>query len=357
MLLLTPGPVPVRPEILEAQNREMITHRSAEFSALYADLCSRLRQYLGADEAYVLTGSGALGLEALIVNLCSHDDTMLCLPNGEFGDKLVDTARVYIQGEVATLAGGQGWSLARARERIDASQARALAIVYNETGYGIRNHVKDICQYAKSRGLVTIVDGISAWPGTEFNMRDFGVDGFVTGSQKGIGAPPGLALIGLSATAIERLSAREFIPSYYLDLRRHRKRFLKDCQTPNTPAITLFWALQKAFDTLDHAGGVSACVNRHRNAAARVRQRLAAMGFPLVAESGFESNTVTSFICRNAEQARSIKAKLEQDYGIAIAACRGRYKDNGLRIAHMGNFRLEDLEACLAALERLARAA
>ena len=357
-ILLSPGPVPVLDEISKAQTKEMITHRSPEFSALYGDLISRLRGYFGAEEAYVLTGSGALGLETLILNLCEKNDRVVCFPNGEFGQKLVETVNVYATSHSHTLEGGKGWSLERAKEKIDSSNAQVLAMVYNETGYGVCNHVKEICKYAKSKGMLTIIDGISAWPGTEMNMKEFHIDGFVTGSQKGIGAPPGMVLIGLSKEAVERFSKRTNIPSYYCDLRKHKKRFEKDKQTPNTPAISLFWALQKAFDVLDAGSvkensGLQAAVKRHHEAAIHVRKRLVEMGFGMIAEKGFESNTVTGFVCKSPEQAKAIKAKLATEYGIKIVGARGDFMENGLRIAHMGNFKMADIDACLAAIEKI----
>lgn len=352
-MLLSPGPVPVLDEISKAQCREMITHRCEEFSELYGDLVGRLKGYLDADEAYVITGSGALGLETLALNLCKRDDRALCMPNGEFGENLFTTFRVYSDATDSRLDGGKGWNLERAKEAIDASGADVLSLVYNETSYGVRNHVRDICRYAKSRGMLTIVDGISAWPGTEIKMKDFGVDGFVTGSQKSIAAPPGMALVGLSKEAVEKFSSRDSIPGYYCDLRRHKKRFEKDRQTPNTPAVSLFWALQKAFDVLDRNGGLEACAKRHADAAAYVRGRLEGMGFGLIAEKGFESNTVTGFVCGSAEQAKSIKSRLLSEYGIRIVGSRGAFKDNGLRIAHMGNFRTGDLEHCLDCIGKI----
>lgn len=351
-ILLAPGPVPVLEEIRNAQTKEMITHRSKEFTALYSDLCTRLKGYFGAEEAYVITGSGALGLEALFANLMFKDQKAICFPNGEFGEHLATTLKVYTTAEVVSEKNALGWNLERVKDKIDASNAQVLAMVYNETGYGVRNHIKEICKYAKSKGMITIIDGISAWPGTEFNMKEFFVDGFVTGSQKGIAAPPGMALIGLSKDAVERFSKRESVPSYYLDLRRHKKRYEKDQQTPNTPAVSLFWALQKAFDVLDRQGGLAACVSRHGDAAAHVRKRLTDMGFKLVAEPGFESNTVTGFVCKDKDEAKKIKDELaKQD--IKIVGCRGVYADNGLRIAHMGNFKMEWLDACLDAVEKI----
>jgi len=351
-ILLAPGPVPVLEEISKAQCKEMITHRSGEFSKLYADLVTRLRGYLGAEEAYVLTGSGALGLETLILNLCEKDDKVLCLPNGEFGDHQATTVAVYAKAIIQRMEDGKGWDLERAKAHIDASGARALAIVYNETSVGVRNRVKEICRYAKSKGMLTIVDGMSAWPGTEFNMPEFHADAFVTGSQKGIGAPPGMALIGLSKEAVDIYTKRSYIPSYYCDLRRHKKRYEQDQQTPNTPAISLFWALQKAFDVLDQRGGLGATVKRHADAGAHVRARLTEMGFQIIAEKGFESNTVTGFVCKDAEQAKKIKSGLAAE-GIKIVGARGRFKDNGLRMAHMGNFEMKNLDLCLDKIEKL----
>lgn len=346
-ILLSPGPVPVLEEISRAQTKEMITHRSEEFTALYRDLVTRLRAYFGAEEAYVLTGSGALGLETLILNLCEKEDKVLCLPNGEFGDHLATTAGIYANAVVHRLEDGKGWDLERAKPLIDASGAKVLAMVYNETSMGVRNRITEICKYAKSRGMLTIIDGISAWPGTEFNMKDCCVDAFVTGSQKGIAAPPGMALLGLGREAVSRYESRKSIPSYYCDLRRHKKRYEKDQQTPNTPAISLFWALQKAFDVLDRGGGLPGAVKRHADAAAHVRARLSSMGFPLIAEKGFESSTVTGFVCRDGAQAKSLKSALAKEYGIKIVGSRGAFKDTGLRIAHMGNFSTKDLDFCL----------
>jgi aspartate aminotransferase-like enzyme len=147
----------------------------------------------------------------------------------------------------------------------------------------------------------------------------------------------------------------DHVPSYYCDLRRHKKRFEKDQQTPNTPAITLFWALQKAFDVLDAGGGLPAAVKRHSDASAYTRKRLREMGFGLIAESGFESNTVTGFVCKSADEAKTIKTKLATDYQIKIVGSRGAFKDNGLRIAHMGNFNMKDIELCLDAISKISR--
>ncbi|MBD3210047.1 aminotransferase class V-fold PLP-dependent enzyme [Candidatus Micrarchaeota archaeon] len=352
-MLLTPGPVPVLDEILEAQCGEMITHRSRECSELYGDLVERTKAYFNCDEAYVITGSGALGIETLVLNLCDKNSRTICFPNGDFGEKQVLTVKAHSNADVHHIEGGKGWGLDRTKQAIDESDAPVLAMVYNETSYGIKNDIRHICRYAKSKGMLTLIDGVSAWPGTGMDMKAFGVDGFAVGSQKAIGAPPGMALIGLSRDAAERYSSRDDIPGYYCDLRRHKKRYEKDRQTPNTPAITLFWALQKAFDVLDKKGGAEACVRRHAEAAEHTRKRLAGMGFGLIAEKGFESNTVTGFYCEKPGQAKEIRSRLLEDYNIRIVGSRGAFKENGLRIAHMGNFSIEDIDTALDAIEKI----
>ncbi len=354
-ILLSPGPVPLLDEISQAQTKEMITHRSKAMTELYGDLVARLTCYFNCEEAYVLTGSGALGLETLTLNLCKKEDSVVCFPNGDFGKKQVLTVKVHSSAIVHEIEDGKGWNLERTKEAIDSSEADVLAMVHNETSLGVTNHIKEICTYAKSKGMLTIIDGISAWPGTKLDMKDFNVDAFVTGSQKGTAAPPGMALLGLSSDAIEKFSSRDYIPSYYADLRRHKKRFEKDKQTPNTPAVTLFWALQKAFDVIDRTGGLDSCIKRHAETAAHVRERLVEMGLPIIAEPGFESNTVTGFICPKGILASDVKSKLDSEYEIKIVGARGAFKESGLRIAHMGNFKIEDIDTALDAIGKLTR--
>ncbi|MBN1169533.1 alanine--glyoxylate aminotransferase family protein [Candidatus Micrarchaeota archaeon] len=351
--LLSPGPVPVLEEISLAQTKEMITHRSEAMTELYRDLVTRLKKYLNSDESYILTGSGALGLETLVMNLCDRNDRVVCFPNGDFGNKQVLTVKVYSNAIENTIEDGKGWNLERTKEKIDSSDATVLAIVYNETSLGVRNNIREICRYSKSKGMLTIVDGISAWPGTEMDMKEFGVDGFVAGSQKCPGAPPGMALLGLSKDAVDRYSSRELIPGYYCDLRRHKKYYEKNMQTPNTPAITLFWALQKAFDILDEKGGVEAAVKRHASAAEYTRNRLLDMDIALIAEKGFESNTVTGFVVPEGFKAADVKKRLKAEFDIQIVGARGTFKENGLRIAHMGNFDISNIEAALDAMEKI----
>lgn len=347
-LLFAPGPVYVPEEIMLAQVQEMYTHRSANFKALYTDLCTRSAKYLNAEEAYVITGSGTLGIETCIVNCCLPNEKMLVLSNGNFGDLLAETAKVYTNVDKKSIPAGKGWNLEKAKEHIDASDATVFGMVYNETGYGVRNHAKEIYQYAKKKGMLTIMDSVSAWPSLPMDMKEFGVDFFATGCQKAIGAPPGAAILGLGKEAIARFEGRERIPSHYCNLNRHRKVYKEKGQSPNTPAITVFWAIQKCYDIMDKEGGVSAWVEKHRVISEYVRGRITGMGLELLPEKGFESWSLTAF---KHAKAADVKKMLLEKYGITIVGCKAEYKDNGLRMAHMGLFDRKNIEIGLDALE------
>jgi aspartate aminotransferase-like enzyme len=182
------------------------------------------------------------------------------------------------------------------------------------------------------------------------DMEEFGVDFFATGSQKAIGAPPGAAIIGLGKDAIERIGGMERVPSHYGDLRRHRKVYKSKGQTPNTPAITIYWAIQECYNYMDEAGGVPAWVGRHREISEYVRGRVRGMGLELIPEEGFESWCLTAF---KHGKAAEVKKRLLEKYGISIVGCKGEFKDNGLRIAHMGSFDRKNLEIALEILGKV----
>ncbi|MBD3397944.1 aminotransferase class V-fold PLP-dependent enzyme [Candidatus Micrarchaeota archaeon] len=346
-ILLSPGPVYVPEEILLEQAKPMITHRSPEFTELYGDICERLRSYLNSEEAFVITGSGTLANEANVLNCCLHEENMLVLSNGEFGDRLAEIGEVYTNVEKHSLPAGKGWNIERAKEFIDNSEAQVFGMVYNETGYGVANHAKEIFQYAKSKGMFTIMDSVSAWPALPFNQSEYQVDFFGSASQKALGCPPGMGIVGMSKSAIERIESRDRIPSVYCDLRKHRKRYLKNQQTPNTPAISLFRSMRKAFDTIDKEGGMPAWNEKHNSISAHVRSRIKSLGLKLIPEPGYESPALTAFYCDNAD---SIKKRMLEEREITIVGCKGELKGKGLRIAHMGQFKKENLDICIDSL-------
>lgn len=347
-MLLIPGPVDLTDEVRLAQSGRMISHRCQDYREMHASICGKLCKLFDSDSAFIITGSGTAGNEAALASMLSREDRVLCLTNGTFGKRLAEAARVYSDNVIEKkFESGKGIDLDRVKGDIDASGAGVLAMVYNETSTGVANHVREICRYAKGKGMYVIIDGISAIGGHDMSMREWKVDICTLGSQKCLGAPPGLSLIGVMESAFEKIEKNN-VKSFYFDLRKYKK-FQEKNETPFTPAISLLFGLREALKALDEEG-LRNRIERHRKAGAYLREELQKMGLELFAEKGFESNTVTSI---RTEKADFIKNELKSKHGIEISGGMDELKGRLLRIGHLGNFKQSDLEACVAGIREV----
>lgn len=354
-MLFTPGPVKLLDEIRIAMSKEMISHREESWNQIHMSLVDRFKKYTNAEEAYIISGSGTLGNEMNLANALRKDDRIICLSNGEFGERLPEIAQIYSKEVILhQLDSTKAWNLERTKELIDDGEkkgASVLGMVYNETSNGTKNSVKDICNYAKKKGLRTIVDGVSAWPATELDMKTFGVDFFCTGSQKAIGSAPGLVMVSVSKDGADFNEKRtDIIANYYVNMKKHRKFVRDKKQTPFTPAIPLYYALDAAFSYMDRTGGIEGSIKRHKAAAEFCRKRLTEMNQKIVAEPGYESNTITAFW---SDKTDLIKKEMRKRYDIEIAKGMGKEKEKMIRICHIGNFKNEELALVLDCIEKI----
>lgn len=336
MHLLTPGPVALADPIRLAQSQDMIYHRGPEIKAIMSDIVPRLKKDFNADHVFIITGSGTAAIEMAWACLAKPGDKSLVLANGTFGDKLVSCAKIYTSVTSATVPLGKGWSLERAREHIDraaAGGATVFAMVYNETSTGVLNDVPGICRYAKGKGMVTIVDAVSAWGAAPLDIKAMGIDFTATGSQKAMGAAPGIAIAAFTEEMMKRAEA---IParSFYLDMKKYKKD-LDGWQTPTTPAVSVLFSVKAAMDYIDAKGGWDAHRAKHAKAAEKSREFVKSMGYPLFAEEGFCSPTITGFILEDADD---IRKRLREEHQLVTARDFGELKGKFFRICHIGNF-------------------
>ncbi|MCX8195077.1 MAG: alanine--glyoxylate aminotransferase family protein [Candidatus Micrarchaeota archaeon] len=348
MRLLTPGPVALAEPIRLAQSQEMIYHRGPEIKALISNIVSRLKSDFNCENVFLVTGSGTAGLEMAFASLTKPTDRALVLTNGVFGDKLGQMARIYCNAQVEKLPLGKGWSLERAKEIIDASGAEVFAMVYNETSTGVLNDAKGICQYAKGKGMFTILDAISAWAAAPLDLKEFGVDFAATGSQKALGAAPGIAIVACNEEAVKRadgISPRTF----YLDIKKYKKE-AENSQTPYTPAVSVLFSVKAALDYIDSRGGLGAHRLRHQQAAEKAREFVKSIGYEVFAEPGFYSPTITGFLLENADE---IRKRLREEYKLVTARDFGELQGRFFRICHIGNFDDEHLEASFDAIRKV----
>lgn len=348
MLLFTPGPVAVRKEILEAQTKEMITHRGSQYQAVYKPIITQLKTLLNAEEVHIMTGSGTLGIEANVQNALPKDGKALVISNGAFGDVLKGHCQIYYETEFARLNDAKGWNLERAKPHIDAAAQKGVKLfcmVHHETSPGILNKIGEICNYAKEKGMLTLVDGTSAFPAYPLNHAVDGVDFYSWASQKAIGCPPGIVIVSHSKDAIAAIEASPK-RSNYMNLKAFRKEALK-FENPNTPAISTIYALQKALEMLGKEGH-PAFIQRHKEMTDYVKKEIVRMGFKLVVEEEYQSNTVTAFFTsKNSELNKLLQSK----YGVKFGGGHADWKENSLRFCVMGDVDMEKARIGITALE------
>ncbi len=349
MLLFTPGPVSVKQEVLQAQVQPMITHRGAQYQAIYKPLIEKIKMLSNSQEAHIITGSGTCAIEANLQNALKQNEKVLVLSNGAFGDKLGENSKIYYETIFIRQNDAKGWNIERAKPHIDSAVekgAKLLCMVHHETSPGILNKVAEICNYAKSKGMLTLVDGTSAFPAYSINHVKDGVDFYSWASQKAVACPPGIAIVSHSKDAVDAIEACP-VRSMYLNLKSFRKNAIK-FENPNTPAVSLIWALAKSIELIEKES-INEFIARHKDFAQIVREKIVQMGFKLVVESGFESNTVVAFYTQKNSELNKL---LQSKYNVKLGGGHADWKDNSLRFCVMGDLNKEQVLQGLDALQK-----
>jgi len=348
-MLFIPGPVDVAKEISIAQTKMMISHRSNEYREMHKEIVQKLRQFFNCDDVFILTASGTGAVEAMVANMPSRDDKLLAFVNGAFGKRMAENAKLFCDNVIEyRIEDGKGIGLDIAKAAIEAHKPNLIAIVHNETSTGVVNDVENICKYAKHKGIYTMVDAVSSFAGHELNMKNWGIDICVTASQKCLGAPPGLSFVAVMNSAMEKIEKNE-VRLRYFDLKAFKKSNARN-ETPVTPAVSLLFAAKAALDLLAKEG-LEQRIERHRKAGEILRKKLTECGFELLAEKGYESNTVTTFKTSDAE---FIQTQLREKFGIEVASGIDELRGKILRIGHLGNYSLKQIEKLAAAIENVA---
>ncbi len=346
---LIAGPVRIHPRVLRAMSFPSVNHRGDYFHGIVHEIRELLPVLFGAKgHQVVLSGSGTAGLEAVYSSLLRKGQRTLVLTNGNFGERTDKIARRYAD-PVTTLAApwGQHIPVEEAKAELEKGDVRAVCAVLNETSVGLQNDLAALAPAVKRSGALFLVDGISAVAGIPCKIEEWGFDAVIAGSQKGLAAPAGLAIVHLSDRARSELQGGTF----YLDLAAHLANLDKD-DTPWTPAIPLFLALREALLLLKEETLEGRLARTHQLAEA-TRAATAALGLALFPDPAHASDTVTAI--RNPDgldDARVRKALLAR-YNVAVQGGQGALTGKIFRIGHMGIADWPDLLVTFAALERI----
>jgi aspartate aminotransferase-like enzyme len=351
--LRIPGPTSLPDAVREAGARQMVNHRGPEFAALQNGIVDRLKKfYRTENDVLIVTAAGTGGLESAIVSFMSPGDKVLAVTIGAFGDRFAKIATVY-GADVTRLAfdWGKAASPARLREALAAGGPwKAVLMTQNETSTAVTNPIRELAAVVKEAApdALVIVDAISGLGAVPFETDGWQLDVVVSGSQKAWMVAPGLSFVAVSARAWEA-AATATMPKFYFDLAAH-KTSAESGQTPWTPAVAIMFQLDVALGLMEQEG-LEAIWKRHAAVGAAVRAGLTALGFKLLADPDFASNTVTGAWIPDDLDWKAFNGKLRK-LGLVVAGGQGNMKGKIFRIGHLGHVTVPNILNAMAVLEQ-----
>lgn len=347
--LFTPGPTMVPEEILLEMARPMRHHRTGWYRDLHKELCELLR-YLFVTEATCLTftGSGTSAMEAAIVGCCPQGHKALVIQNGKFAERWVKVCTTFgIEHTPLDLEWGRGAKAEDISRAMDADAGiDTVIVVHSETSTTALSDVEGIAWVARERNALLLVDGITAVGAIPVRMDAWGVDVYVTGSQKALMLPPGLAFAAVNDRAWERIDSGT-TPTLYGDLKPYRKS-LETFDAPYTPAVTLVRGAVVALRGIRERGLEQVWADTAVMARA-MRAGADALGLATYAKDPVDS--VTALVVPDGVDEAALRKTMRERHGFQIAGGQGDLKGKIIRFSHMGYVDKFDTLGAIAALE------
>ncbi len=352
MSLRIPGPTPCPEKVLQSMTRQMINHRGKEFAELLQQVTSRLKElFQTKGDVSILTASGTGGMEAAVVNTLSHGDRVLAVSNGVFGERFAAIAESY-GAEVRRLdfKWGQAANPTAVAQALDADPSiKAVLVTHNETSTGVTNDLEAISAVVRDREKLLLVDAISSIGCIDLPVDSWGCDVVITGSQKGLMTPPGLAFVSISQRAWQAHGQAD-MPRFYWDFSK-AKRFLENGETPWTPAVSTLYALACSLEIMAEEG-LPQTFARHQRVGQRARQGVTSLGLSLFAEESHASDTVTAINAPEGLDTSKLLQLLREEHGMILSGGQARLKGKIFRIGHLGYVNENDIDEVVVTLEK-----
>lgn len=355
-LLMTPGPTMIPPRVLEAMSRQIIHHRTKEFEAIFEELEEDLKfVFQTKNIVLVFASSGTGAMESAIVNMFSPGDKVLAISIGAFGDRFAEIAKTFgLNVEKLSVNWGEAVDVNTVRNILEADknkEIKGILMTHNETSTGVTNDVEAIGKLVKDTDRLLIVDAISSMGALNLETDNWGVDVVVTGSQKGLMAPPGLAFVSVSEKAWEACS-RSTLPKFYWDYKKYRKGILKEASEnpPYTPAISLMIGQAEALKIIKEEG-LQNVFDRHRKLALATQKGIEALGLSLFPKQEVSSYIITAVKAPDGVDIEKVRKIMNVKYDIMVTGGQKHLKGKIFRIGHCGFVDGFDLIKTFAALE------
>lgn len=347
--LFIPGPIAVSEKTLRAMAQPMIGHRSTDFVALYQSIQPDLQAlFYTQDPVYISTSSAWGVMEGSIRNLTQKK--VLCCMNGAFSDKWLDVAqRCGLPAAGLKSEWGQPVDPEALRKELATGQYDVVTLIHNETSCGCMSDLPALAAVLRSfPDVISIVDTVSSFSAMPIKKDELGIDVIITGSQKALALPPGLALLTPSKRALARAALCK-TRGYYFDLIEFQKNH-ENGMTPSTPVIPLIYALKSKLADIK-AEGAEARYARHARLNKTVRDHMLAKGFKLFPKDGYGSVTLNCFANTLNVDLSALNKLLKSKHHLVIDGGYGKLKGTTFRISNMGDETDETIAVLLKSLD------
>jgi 2-aminoethylphosphonate-pyruvate transaminase len=348
--LLNPGPVNTTSTVKSALIHHDVCHRDSNFSELMVSLTGKLRRiFRGTPEHSVclVTGSGTAAMECAISSTVPRDRKLLVIDNGAFGERLHEIGRLH---EMDVVHLRYAWGDLVQPEDVERMfeqhpDIAVVAMTHHETSVGLLNPLREIGAICRRYDALFLVDAVSSLGAEDLDVVRDGIDVCWGSANKCLHAISGVGFLCVSPRTwakIEQVKPR----SYYLDLKRYRKYMDELAQTPFTPAVSNYFALDQACtEFLADGHRLRLQVYRERNA--RIRSGLAALGMAPLTRTGKESHSVTTCTVPAGIRFEDLYERLKRR-GYIVYACKDVLADRFMQVANMGDMPVEVIDAFLA---------
>ena len=354
--LYVPGPTNTPHEVLSAMHVPMEDHRSPIFPNLLKPILEDLKKIFCTEngQCFVFPATGTAGWEVALTNCLNQGDKVLIYRFGQFGHLWANAAKnLGFDVEIHEIEWGKGIPLDHLEARLKEDSAhniKAVLATHNETSTGVTSDIPGVRKAMDAAGhpALLFVDGVSSIASIEFKMDDWGIDGAISGSQKGFMLPAGFAILAFSQKAMAATETSTF-PRSFFSL-KDQAASNKDGYTPYTAVTPMLHGLRKAIDLLLEEG-MENVYARHHRLGEGVRRAAAAWGLKICAQPGFESDTVTAIVVPEDKDARDVIATAYKKYNISLGAGLTEVAGKVFRIGHIGDMNDVSLLGAIAGVE------
>lgn len=352
--LFSPGPVMVRADVRDALLHHDICHRGNEFEKLFIDIQENIKKLFNADDSYyslVISGSGTAANEAVLSSALGDGDTVLLIKNGMFGDRLEEIIDKY---KISKIVAPFDWATYPDINKVesllrDNPEIKIVAMVFHETSTGMINPVREVGKLCEKYEKKYSIDAISAAGGEFVDVIDNHIDFVTSVGNKCVGAFPGSSFICAKESLLTKID-KDQCKNVYLSLFAHYKFAKTKHQTPNTPNVTLFWALNQALININNEG-LDKRIEHYQSCAKIIRDGVKRIGLRQLIDDHL-SNTVTSVFLPEGYDINNFLRAME-DRGFVLYIGKGEFSKMGMfQIANMGEINKQDCQSLLAEMEK-----